>query len=385
MKLTSYKPELVTEKSFPGLLECKFKHTVSKAEATLEYTGPPISVDVWKQMLAFFQWTYDTTHSESQVRLFVNTKTRVWAAWAFPQEARTGMTARELDTPEKAKQRSQFADSEGWIYFGTVHHHCSCSAFQSGTDMANERDQDGLHITIGNMASNRYDLHARFYLGGFGFEPDLSKFWDIGEANKEMIPKDLWDRVARHQMTEKVKPDVEYPAQWKENLIEVKTAFQRESTPYQSQGWTPGGYSGSGYTPWRDDQIPLWQRARKALGELAEDVIDDKEWTEEKLCEVLEQLVLDDTVFGRIAEVMHKHKVSLDAIWEEVPHDGDLSKVRAQYCATESSANKALLAEQNGKKDKKGKGKHQQAPAEQKALPKPEDTNDMSEGYGYTT
>ncbi len=33
----------------------------------------------------------------------------------------------------------------------SAHHHCSASAFQSGTDEENERGQDGLHITVGRM------------------------------------------------------------------------------------------------------------------------------------------------------------------------------------------------------------------------------------------
>lgn len=347
MQLTTYKPELVTKKSFPGLLDCEFKHTVTKAEARFDYTGPPIPVDVWKQVLAFFQWTYDTTHSESQVRLFVNTKTRTWEAWAFPQEARTGMTARELDTPEKNKQRAAFADDAGWVYFGTVHHHCSCSAFQSGTDFANERDQDGLHITIGNMASQRYDLHARFYLGGFGFEPDMSKFWFIGKEAANMVPPELWNTVARYQMTMKVPPNTQFPDVWKENLIEVKSTFPGSQT---GTPWTPpytggGSYNSSG----RDYDIPLWQRARKALAELAEEVIDGKTWTEAKLVDLIEELVTEDTIFGRIAEAMFDHRCSLDAMWQEIPVNRELGTVIKVWGKNYGTT--ALLEPNNPKKD----------------------------------
>jgi len=109
---------------------------------------------MWHQVMSFFRWTNKVMDSESQVRLYVNTKLGRWGAWAFPQEARTGMSAREIATPETPEQAvERFAlwesqPSSDWVYFCTVHHHCSASAFQSHTDEENEKGQDGLHITV---------------------------------------------------------------------------------------------------------------------------------------------------------------------------------------------------------------------------------------------
>jgi hypothetical protein len=92
---------------------------------------------MWHQVLSFFRWTHKEMNSESQVRLYVNPKLGRWGAWAFPQVARTGMSAREMptpETPEKAQERFaswQSEPSDDWLYFGTVHHHCSASAFQA--------------------------------------------------------------------------------------------------------------------------------------------------------------------------------------------------------------------------------------------------------------
>lgn len=328
MRLLTFKPTVKTSKVFEGLLECEFEHTISKADARLNYTGPAISPEVWQQMLAFFQWTFDTTHSESQVRLFVNTRDRIWAVWAFPQEARSGMTARELTTPEAATQRAQFSDAAGWLYFGTVHHHCSCSAFQSGTDTANEENQDGLHITIGNMGANRYDLHARFYLGGFKFEPDLSRFWDIGTNLIQLLPQELWDKVARHQMSAKVAPATLFPDEWKANLIEVKTAT------FPGQTWSPGASSGYGYgyashTQGGGMALPLWQRSRKAIGAIWEQVRGSM--TQKQLVDLIEEHNQTDTILSVICEVCSEYQCTLESIWSEIPHTGDISGFVTSY------------------------------------------------------
>lgn len=343
MKLLSFKNEIKTEKSFPGLIRCDFTHEIKQAKATCEWLGPAIPKPVWDQVLAYFQWTYDTTKSESQVRLFVNLKHKTWAAWAFPQEARTGMSARELDTPEKAKQRAQFADSDGWIYFGTVHHHCSAGAFQSGTDKSNEESQDGLHITIGNMDKARYDMHARFYIGGFGFEPDMAKFWDIGEDLQIMLPMSLWDNVARFQMCAKAPANTEYPVQWKENLIEVKTTFPIQTST--SQG-TPSGYgyyrSDSYHRHW-ENNLALWLRAELAVGELADYIqTDNPKCSDLEIAELIKRLADgagEWDYLAKICEICGKYGTDPMQMWKEIPFDNSLSKALNTFRIRQRNSN----------------------------------------------
>lgn len=229
MKLIKYNQTKISdEKQVPGLVSSQIEYEVKGARGKLEYSGPKFTPELWHQVLSFFRWTHKEHQSECQVRLYVNQQLGRWAAWAFPQEARTGMTARELpvqETPEKAKER--FASwnsqpSDDWLYFGTAHHHCSASAFQSGTDEQNEWNQDGLHITVGRMDQERHDLHARFYLGGNCFEPDLSCFWPFDPELAEQIPAVMHDQLARHQMCARV--TVDFPDAWRANLIESKTA-----------------------------------------------------------------------------------------------------------------------------------------------------------------
>ena len=180
------KPQVSEIKEVPGLLNCRIEYEVKTAKGRLDYAGPKFAPEMWHQVLSFFRWTHKEHQSESQVRLYVNHKLGRWGAWAFPQLARTGMSAREVpepETPEKARERFaswQSEPSDDWLYFGTVHHHCSASAFQSSTDEQNEWNQDGLHLTVGRMDAEQHDLHARLYLDGNCFEPDLSLFWPSG-------------------------------------------------------------------------------------------------------------------------------------------------------------------------------------------------------------
>lgn len=214
-------------KEFNGLLTCILEHDISKTTADYEWTGPKLDPEMWRQVLAFFRWTYDTTKSESQVRLYVNYKTKVWRAWAFPQKEGTGMTALEIDNEEAKEQRKQFSDVEGWFYYGTVHHHCAASAFQSGTDEANERGQDGLHITVGKIDSPQFDIHTRLYQSGYKLvDFDMAEFWDVGDplagiplAVKAMLPADAAKRFIAIQMGTPPPAEQEFPEIWRTNLI----------------------------------------------------------------------------------------------------------------------------------------------------------------------
>jgi hypothetical protein len=269
-------------KELPGMLTCVLEHEVTKTQANLQWTGPKISPEVWNRILSFFRWTYDTTHSESQVRLYVNPDG--WSAWAFPQEARTGMMAKELDTEDARRQRELFA---GHQYFGTVHSHCAMGASQSPGDEANEtgRDQNaehgdcGLHMTVGKLDQAVYDLHARLYISGHRFDPDMSWFWDVGHVldgvPAQFLKDNAKDQIARMQMCVPPPADYPFPEQWKSNLIEVKR--EPVQTVYR------GGFS-MGWEERQSDAYPSTYYSKKEPYDHRKDVVQAhkelvEEWT----------------------------------------------------------------------------------------------------------
>ncbi len=88
------KTKLNQSREVPGLVSCQMEYELKGAGGRLDYAGPRFSREMWHQVLSFFRWTFKEMDSESQVRLYVNPKLGRWGAWAFPQEARTGLSAR---------------------------------------------------------------------------------------------------------------------------------------------------------------------------------------------------------------------------------------------------------------------------------------------------
>jgi hypothetical protein len=177
-----------------------------------------------------------------------------------------------------------------------VHHHCSASAFQSSTDEQNEWNQDGLHLTVGRMDQERHDLHARFYLGGNGYEPDLSLFWPIDPELAEQVPASLHHYLAIHQLGAKV--TVAFPDQWRENLVE--TALEpRSLVPLRH--WDLD-----------DLQLPLLPRVEEALEDIHHEcgVISVRE--EEWLADL--QALAGNEVLQVILAACLKHQVTPDTL-----------------------------------------------------------------------
>ncbi len=105
------------------------------------------------------------------------------------------------------------------------------------------------------MDAERHDLHARFYLDGNCFEPDLSRFWPVDPELAARVPAAMLGELARFEMGEKITLD--FPEAWRRNIIEVKTERH-------------GVFAGH---DWGIDQseigLPWWDRTEDALGDLS--------------------------------------------------------------------------------------------------------------------
>jgi hypothetical protein len=318
--------------SIVGLFDCTMKYEIKNTKASIDWKGPKIPPEVWNEVLSFFQWCYDTYKSECQVRLFVSPTHQTWKAYAFPQEAKTGMTARELDNEEKNRQRAELnLNPPDWYYFGTVHHHCSTGAFQSGTDETNEQDQDGLHITIGNMDNKeKYDIHGRFYRKGLVIKNenlDMSWFWDVEairaqcpEAFRQYLPADWANKQARRLMT--IPPAViSFPDRWKQNVIEIPTAVT-----ISYGGTSHGTYklpgAGSTNTPsiYSPDTDPIWMRCRAAWKEIVYKCVKHEIGADD-IEQALGDLALADFAPNVIVMACRHHKVDPDDLERDGPQN----------------------------------------------------------------
>lgn len=223
--------------------------TIVEASPSMRWTGAKIPDAVWKQIVSFFQWSYEETKSETQVRLLLNTDTGEFKAHAFPQKYGTGMTAKELsDNPDYERQLNEQMAGGNWIKFGTAHHHCAVGAFQSGTDSSDETEM-GIHITLGNINSPAHTIHARVSLtipgtlsedgsvatkASHAYYNAVLSDWFHAPQLPVPLPENIREDIVKYQLCTPVPKDqLQFPPCWADNLIkEVPVAITPTRAAY---------------------------------------------------------------------------------------------------------------------------------------------------------
>jgi len=207
--------------------------TIIDGTPAMRWSGSKIPQAVWREIVGFFQWSQEDTKSETQVRLLLNADTGEFKAWAFPQKYGTGMTAKELsDHADYERQLNEQMAGGNWIKFGTVHHHCSVGAFQSGTDSSDETEM-GIHITLGNIGSPRHSIHGRVSLtipgtlapdgtaatkASHAYYPAVFADWFDCPDMPIVLTENLREEIVKHILCTPVEKP-EFPPAWAENLI----------------------------------------------------------------------------------------------------------------------------------------------------------------------
>ena len=70
--------------------------TPPEGEVDITWKGASIPTEILRECLGFFIYADKEHKGEGQVRLFYNSTTRQWKAWAFPQEC-AGLSTKEIE------------------------------------------------------------------------------------------------------------------------------------------------------------------------------------------------------------------------------------------------------------------------------------------------
>ncbi len=119
---------------------------------------PKIPVELMAITLNFFEAVFDRFHSEAVVLLYYNDEENTYMLNAPKQEVMAGSV--EYDSSERF---------DGFQLVGTIHNHSNFNAFHSGTDDADERHFDGLHLTTGNILDLHPTISASVVVNGSRF------------------------------------------------------------------------------------------------------------------------------------------------------------------------------------------------------------------------
>lgn len=256
---------------------------VPKGDPLLRFKGGKMSIKLWFQILNFFLWTQEKYKAESQVRLYYNKETQQWGAYPYPQTP-NGMTTNDSQDKEI---RSKFP--EPWQYLGTAHHHCTTAAFQSGTDEANEREQDGWHYTIGCLDKAFVDYHGRFSWGGSLFKASVLDYIELPDWLND-VPSQIRYHTAMDYLccsAIAMSSEHSFDEEWKASIKpkEIKSTYNHNSLHNSHWDSIYGGYSPN--AQYYKQEQKAEEQAQVHLDEI-EDILEDSSLDEHLINEVLE-------------------------------------------------------------------------------------------------
>lgn len=220
-KLITKENKLYEYNDGPLLYGYQASRTVQQGFPWISWRGNRLPYDEWAKILAFFLWSQAEHKSEALVRLYYSPEKNDWIVWAPPQNGHN-MTVKTLEDHIGMKQAEEFV---GYVMVGTGHHHCTTSAFQSGTDAADEGNCNGFHFTVGKLDEAKLDLHVRAVLNGNSVLTHLSHWVDLPERyNKILEDPELADEIPLTVlydiiMTRKPPKDTPFPEEWKRNYV----------------------------------------------------------------------------------------------------------------------------------------------------------------------
>lgn len=211
------------------------------------WTGARMPMSLALQILAFLEWSQETTHSETVVHLFHHTERGEWTALVLPQRGHQGLHVNLIDDhPERIPTFQRLPDQgRGWSEMGSWHHHCSSGAFQSGTDAADEVSKEGLHITTGNLGAKKYSIHAR---ASFRHTVTPTALADWIETPIELLPAIAMglldhEKAVETMLCRPTSVGATFPEWWRENVIyQAPVQPAQQPTQFANSGGGTGGY-----------------------------------------------------------------------------------------------------------------------------------------------
>jgi len=289
------------------------------------WKGDPIPFQMWQDIIDWCVISYEEFKSETLIFLYydLDTKGSAWSFW-IPPQITNGMTVKsDPDSKFFAKERKNFPDT----MFGTVHHHCSSSAFQSGTDHSDELDREGLHFTVGHCNKpDDLDLHLRLTIGDSHGDTNPD---DVIQADPKL--QSAYESLSSNYKPKQIKQalDVLHGSSIRSasnnytKIKKFKKHFDKVSKPkYVTKSYTPKTTSTIGYgypdqMSWDMDE--QWYSSKKTKEPIDDETATYGEIADDVLFNCLQENDMDRIRMTYLCDF--KQKDNPEDMWEADPTD----------------------------------------------------------------
>lgn len=137
-----------------------------EAEKQISINLPKIPKQIVWQVKQFFKLVVEKARSDAEVTLYYNPINQDYKVYVPEQ------TVSHSSVSYKRIGTTHLEEMKDYLCVGTIHSHCDFDAFHSHTDVDDESDFDGLHVTFGNNNKDRFTISSSFAVNGFRAKVD---------------------------------------------------------------------------------------------------------------------------------------------------------------------------------------------------------------------
>lgn len=226
-----------------------------KAEAELQVELPRLPAQFVWQIKEFFRQVVDKYHAESGISLFYSKVDDKF----------------QIDVPEQKVSHggvkyirsamTHLEGSENYLRVGTIHSHCDFGAFHSGTDVGDEKDFDGLHVTFGHNDRDDFTISASFVVNASRVTVDPLTVLDGVSLSDQQSGKDSYYKC--FDITEEQKAEWSEPISgWMEKVSPAYTFTHSYGLRFWER-FAESQFKKEDQIVWAKDESPL----KDSLGE----------------------------------------------------------------------------------------------------------------------
>jgi len=217
-----------------------------------------ITTRQFAQILTLFREVYKKYKAECNVILHYNIKRKRYRI-EVPRQDVSGASVDYANGEESYKN---------YIRIGTIHSHANMTAFHSGTDQSDEEGWDGLHITLGKMDEDYFEISCSVMSSGERFmvnpedyiegveliEYEVQRSYKVYSWEKgKQIEKPLERKLG--YITNAPEKDLCHPKKWMDNVDKhIPKAVSRY-----------GGYNYGQYGMYGHNYVPGMYSSRRSI------------------------------------------------------------------------------------------------------------------------
>jgi len=226
-----------------ALVEVDSISMLGDLEPYVQLRLPKLPPDIICRAYKFFGEVYKSHHSEAAVTLHYNPQDQTYYMHCPEQQVSHAAVHYDLD--------DRF---ENYQLVGTIHSHCDFGAFHSGTDIHDELDQDGVHITLGHVNTKYFSASGSLVVNGTRFEVELEHAalgvrrvtMQDAVKNPNIVPLHHQNRYEISLTEEEISVvDATYGDEIKE-WVRTRVNKQNYGGGNVGRGWTGGGGASGG-------------------------------------------------------------------------------------------------------------------------------------------